>query len=117
MLEIINEVLSSEERAEKLLQEARDEAARLRNEFSETENSRIRERRTQADQRLREELAAVREAEERRRHEAEEGLRKVESGFSDNDPAGLSEAVKLSVQVVVRGPHIEGKDEEARDAP
>ena len=104
MLEIINDVLQSEESAEKILREARDEAARTRSEFSEVESRELRERGALADQRLREGLSALREAEERRRHEAEERLRKEESDFAASDPEGLGEAVELSVRMIIGGP-------------
>ncbi len=113
MLEIINDVLSSEQRAEKLLQEARDDAARIRNEFTESENREMRERRASADQKLREELSAVREAEEKRRHDAEEELRKKEAEFTSADPDGLSKAVERSLDVIIHGPHTAEKGEKA----
>lgn len=104
MLEIINDVLSSEERAEKIVQEARDEAARKRNELSERETRLVHERQVAADRRLREALAEVRELEDKRRHEAEERLRRAEAEFIVSDPAGLDEAIRKSVDVIVRGP-------------
>jgi vacuolar-type H+-ATPase subunit H len=107
MLEIIQDVLRAEERGDALIEEAKQDAARVRAELSEEENRRLREAQTAADRRVREQLAAIREEQERRVAEAQERLRAVWREFAPESDPRSDEAVRRAVRLVCFGPQEE----------
>lgn len=100
MLEIIDDVLQAEEKADELLSEARAEATRIRNDFAERESRTVREAQAAADKELRERLAVAREQEARRVAEADRRIRSDAASFAAEEAPGMDDAVARAVALV-----------------
>lgn len=104
MREAIQDVLDAEQKADRLLEEARQEASRLRAEFSEEENRSLREARGAADRRVRERIAEIRDEQDRRVEATRERLRDERRSFASQGVPGFDRAVTRLVVVVTTGP-------------
>jgi len=103
MLDIIGDVLQAEEEADRILSAAKQEAARLRNEFAEEETRALRDAQANADRRLRESLAESRAEYDRRVAEAERRIREEAAAFTPERVVGMDQAVSRLVTLVRRG--------------
>jgi vacuolar-type H+-ATPase subunit H len=103
MLEVLQDVLAAEKRAEELLEKAREEVNRKRTEFSEEESRQVREAEAEADKLVRERLAAVREEQGQRVAEATESFTAGEKRFETDGHPRLDETVERAVRLVLGG--------------
>lgn len=110
MLEAINDVLEAEKEADRRIEAARQEASKLRSEFSDEENRSLREARAEADRRLRERIAEIRDEQDRRVEAVRERLREERRSFSPQAVRGFDRAVERTVDLVVGGPARRGRE-------
>ncbi len=103
MLEIIQDVLAAEKKAEELIEAAKKEAAENRSALSEEESKRVRDAEAEADKLVREKLTAAREEQEKRAAQAIEKFRAMEAQFESEGHPRLQQAVDLAVRVIVTG--------------
>lgn len=100
MLEIINDVLAAEKRAEQTIEQARKEAAELRSKIAEEESKRVREAQRAADARLRDAISAAREEQDRRVAEAEAEFRDSTARVGENEQEQIASAVDQIVKLL-----------------
>ena len=103
MLEVIDDVLQAEERAKKILEEARQQASDIREKFADKEARVIKDAQAEADQVIRDGLAAAREAADTRVAEARSRFEEMEKGVETERAAAIDSAVSRAVDLVIRG--------------
>jgi len=103
MLEILNDVLAAEKRAEEIIEQARTRANSARSKFAEQESRSVQEAQSQADKKVRERLSAIREEQDRRVGNALEELREAERRFESTGHPRMDDTVKRIVSAIVTG--------------
>lgn len=107
MLEIIEEVVRSEQAAEELIADAREEVQRSQSAFEAEERRRLQEAKATADARVRDRLTAIREEAEsthqKRIAEARSRADSFVAEHADEIEAAVRDAERLVVETVIRG--------------
>lgn len=101
MFEVIKDVLEAEKKAARILEDARQQAARLRSEFSEEESKELTEAQNRSDHLLRRELASIRETEDQRVAGAQERIRREVSEFDPRGVPGMEGAIDAAAELVI----------------
>lgn len=101
MLEVIQDVIQAEERAQKIVEDARKKASERRNDFADTEASELKEAQNRADRILREGLSEARQTADSRVEAARSRLEETELNIETEHEQAIKTAVARAVQLVV----------------
>lgn len=104
MLEIIQDVLSAEERAQATIDQAREASAKERSSFAEEESRLLREAQTNADQTAREEIARIRSEHEARIAAVQASLEQGAHALTETEDDRLQATVDSVIDLIVHGP-------------
>jgi vacuolar-type H+-ATPase subunit H len=117
MQEIVNKVLEAEQQAEKIVQEARAEAAEIRRKADEDSERTIQEARAKAQALLQERLAEARTQSAREQQGAREEAQRENERYLRERAPDMEEAAGAVVSRLVASPLTGAKQDRKRSGP
>jgi len=105
MQEIVNQVLEVEEKAKRIIQQAHEQAAAIKAAVESERSEKVKTSRLQAQQLIRDEIAAAKEEAQREYQEAIDRVKKENIDFLDQHNIEVEAVVKKITTLVITPEH------------